>query len=37
MLLSILYIMCPIRLQGLRLIRSIVKEIHLQEDTVFKL
>ena len=38
MLLSILYIMWPIHLQGLMLLRLTVKEeIHLQEITLFNL
>ena len=38
MLLSTLYIMWPIYLQGLRLLRPTIKEeMHLQENTLFDL
>ena len=35
MLLSALYIMWPIHLQGFRLLRPAIKEMHLQESTLF--
>ena len=38
MLLSTLYIMWPIHLQGFRLVRPVVKEkMHIQENTLFDL